>query len=163
MYVITANGFAINRRLYDALYLMLYRPCNVYGLRLLTHNIIWAIIFIVYFNHFSFLKVSNIWRIFVLNIKVYIERDTNNRPNFNDAFSNLIDGITGKCYLVINYTYGNIYLKFYWTNDSDVWQIKLWPCDAIWWQRSRSTSAHAGDGLLPDGTKPFPESILTYR
>ena len=38
----------------------------------------------------------------------------------------------------------------------------LWPSDTIWRQRSWSTLAQ-GNGLLPDGTKPLPEPMLTYH
>ena len=46
-----------------------------------------------------------------------------------------------------------------WLFDFVMWQpiISLWPNDAIWW--------HTGSGnndLLPDGTKPLPEPMLTY-
>ena len=35
----------------------------------------------------------------------------------------------------------------------------LWPIDTLWWQKSGST----GNGLLPDGTKPLSEAMLTYH
>ena len=36
----------------------------------------------------------------------------------------------------------------------------LWPEDAIWRRRSRVNTG-SGNGLLPDGTKPLPEPMLT--
>ena len=38
----------------------------------------------------------------------------------------------------------------------------LWPSDTIWRQRSGSNIG-SGNGLLPDGTKPLPETILTHH
>ena len=38
----------------------------------------------------------------------------------------------------------------------------LWPCDMIWWHRSRSALAQ-DDGLLLDGTKAFPGLMLIYH
>ena len=35
----------------------------------------------------------------------------------------------------------------------------LWPSDAVWWQRS--VNIGSGNGLLPDGTKPLSEPMLT--
>ena len=37
----------------------------------------------------------------------------------------------------------------------------LWPSNAIWWQIWINIGS--GDGLLPDGTKPLPEPMLTYH
>ena len=36
----------------------------------------------------------------------------------------------------------------------------MWPSDTIWGHRSGST---LGNGLLPDGTKPLPETMLIYH
>ena len=38
----------------------------------------------------------------------------------------------------------------------------LWPSDAIWRQEIW-VNIGSGNGLLPDGTKPLPEPILTYH
>ena len=38
----------------------------------------------------------------------------------------------------------------------------LWPSDAIWWERSGSTSGQV-NGLLPDSTKLLSEPVLTYH
>ena len=38
----------------------------------------------------------------------------------------------------------------------------LWPSDAIWRQEIW-VNIGSGNGLLPDGTKPLPEPMLTYR
>ena len=37
----------------------------------------------------------------------------------------------------------------------------LWPSDAIWWQIW--VNIGSCNGLLPDGTKPLPEPMLTYH
>ena len=39
----------------------------------------------------------------------------------------------------------------------------LWPSEDIWWQRSGSTLAKVIDGVLPDGTKPLPEPMLSHH
>ena len=42
----------------------------------------------------------------------------------------------------------------------------LWPSDAIWWQEKdthKYVNIGSGNGLLPDGTKPLPEPMLTYH
>ena len=39
----------------------------------------------------------------------------------------------------------------------------LWPSDAIWWHRSVNINISSGNGLLPDGTKPLPEPMLTHH
>ena len=42
------------------------------------------------------------------------------------------------------------------------WLNSLWPSDAIWRHRSGSTLAQVmASALLPDGTKPLPEPLLT--
>ena len=38
----------------------------------------------------------------------------------------------------------------------------LWPSDTITWQGTW-VNISSGNGLLPDGTKPLPEPMLTYR
>ena len=37
----------------------------------------------------------------------------------------------------------------------------LWPSDAIKWKRT--VNIGSGNGLLPDGTKPLPDPMLTYH
>ena len=37
----------------------------------------------------------------------------------------------------------------------------MWPSDTIW--RHRSVNTGSGNGLLPDGTKPLPQPMLTYH
>ena len=57
---------------------------------------------------------------------------------------------------------------FTWNNvDQDVWchrasqsHNKLWHCDAIWWHTSLVNNG-SGYGLLPEGTKPLIEPMLT--
>ena len=39
----------------------------------------------------------------------------------------------------------------------------LWSGDTIWQQLKISVNIGSGDGLLPDGTKPLPEPMLTYH
>ena len=50
----------------------------------------------------------------------------------------------------------------YKPNVAVTWVNPLWPSDAISQHRSGSTSVGSGNGLLPDGTKPLPEPMLTY-
>ena len=42
------------------------------------------------------------------------------------------------------------------------WVNSLWPCDIIWRPRSWWILC-SGNGLLPDGTKPLTEPLLTYH
>ena len=42
------------------------------------------------------------------------------------------------------------------------WVNSLRPSDAIWWHRFW-VNIGSDNGLLPDGTKPLPESTLTYH
>ena len=54
-------------------------------------------------------------------------------------------------------------LRLCLTNNLPVWLINtLWPSNAIWRHRSGSTLAQVM-ALLPDGTKPLPEPMLTYH
>ena len=48
------------------------------------------------------------------------------------------------------------------TVDSPLGINSLWPSDAIWRQEIWVTIG-SGNGLLPDGTKPSPEPMLTYH
>ena len=43
-----------------------------------------------------------------------------------------------------------------WNKLSMAWVNSLWPSDAL-------VNIGSGNGLLPDGTKPLPEPMLTYR
>ena len=38
---------------------------------------------------------------------------------------------------------------------------KLWPSDGIWWHKI--VNIGSGNGLVPGGTKPLPEPMLSYR
>ena len=55
----------------------------------------------------------------------------------------------------------NLWYKF----ESDLWHPQwvnsLWPSDVIWRQGSLEVDIGSGNGLLPDGTKPLPEPMLT--
>ena len=39
--------------------------------------------------------------------------------------------------------------------------ISLWPSDTIWQHRIDLVNTGSGNSLLPDGTKPFPEPMMT--
>ena len=70
--------------------------------------------------------------------------------------------------IIYQYTLGNISERNFYkhTADCNCNVIKhfvinsLWPSDAIWRQQIL-VNPGSGNGLLPDGTKPLPEPMLT--
>ena len=64
----------------------------------------------------------------------------------------------------------NFFMRFLHLHDDKygrviMWIIlnSLWPSDTIWRHRSGSTLVQVMACLLPDGTKPLPEPMLTYH
>ena len=73
-----------------------------------------------------------------------------------------IDGNLSQPQCVNNWKHMKVYLGV-----GQHWDIgclgvnSLWPSDTIWWQGSGSTLVQVM-ALLPDGTKPLPEPMVTY-